>query len=95
MLNKHPTKTGTFKFSLNWNDQEKQLELMDYALKCELSHLQKKDQTKYYFICQDFIVDKIIKKDAGITLYHVRQRYQRDYVILQSDWEGMQYFEVR
>jgi hypothetical protein len=88
-------KTATFKFSLDWNEQSKQLDSLNLALKYELSSLQKPEQTRYYFICTDFIVDKIVNKDNGIILYFVRQKYQRDNVILQSDWKGMELFIVR
>lgn len=69
----------------------------DRALHFVLRELVKKGESRWYWIAALFVVDKVVKKENGITLYWVRRpRQPKDRaVILQSDWNGMQYFEIQ
>lgn len=69
----------------------------DDILSGELLSLRKNDESKWYWIAALFVVDKIVKKQNGITLFYVRRPRQRKNksIILQSDWNGMQYFELQ
>ncbi len=67
------------------------------VLHYELASLTKPGESRWYWIAAQFVIDNIIKKENGITLYYVRRPRQRKNraIILQSDWKGMEYFQIQ
>ena len=67
----------------------------DDVLRYTLQDLRKENESRWYWLAAEFTIDKIVKKDNGVTLYYIRRKYQRFNTILQSDWNGMQYLVIK
>ncbi len=67
------------------------------ALRYELAALRRPEEDRWYWLTAEFVIDLVTPaSDPAITLYHVRRPRQprRAAVILQSDWQGMEFFTV-